>query len=161
MSSNLRRMKTAFLACALVMLAAAGAQAQRPYRLTDRQVDQLMRNVERHSETFRASLDSSLDQSRLDGTRREDNINQFISDFTRANDNLRERFNGRNSVAGDVESLLERASRIDDFMRRNRLTTRAQSDWNVLKGDLDQLAGAYGVNWNWNRASGQSNSYPN
>lgn len=162
MNSRWKQFKTAFLTLTLLSIATVSTQAQRPYRLTDRQVEQIMRNVERHSETFRASLDSSLDQSRIDGTRAEDNINQFVSDFTSASETLRDRFNNRRSVASDVEALLNRASQIDTFMRRNRLTTRAQSDWNILKGDLSQLATAYNVDWSWNNSSGSypNNSYP-
>ena len=128
------------------------AQAQRrAYRLTDRQVEQILRRVENRADTFRRSLDSSLDNSRIDGTRREDNINMFVADFETATNDLRSRFNSRRSVAADVELVLNRAARIDDFMRRNALNTRAQNDWSLLRNDLNELARAYGVTANWNQ----------
>ncbi|MEJ7709935.1 MAG: hypothetical protein WKF84_08760 [Pyrinomonadaceae bacterium] len=67
----------------------SAAQAQqRPTRLGDRQVEQIIRSVERRSDTFRASLDAALDRGRLDGTQTEDEINQFIKEFTNSTDAL-------------------------------------------------------------------------
>ncbi|MEJ7615419.1 MAG: hypothetical protein WKF30_00260 [Pyrinomonadaceae bacterium] len=142
---------TILLACCALTLGATAAQAQPPSRLDDRQVEQIMRGVERRSDTFRTSLDAALDRGRLDGTRTEDEINELVREFTGATDNLRERFDGRRSVAADVENVLGRAGRIDAFMRRNRLTVRTQNDWTALRVDLDRLANAYNVSWGWNR----------
>ncbi len=138
-------------------LGTAPAQAQRrAYRLTDRQVEQIIRRVENRADTFRRSLDAALDNSRIDGTRREDNINMFVADFETATNELRSRFNARRSVAADVELVLDRAARIDNFLRRNALNTRAQNDWSLLRTDLNALASAYGVSANWN----QTGSFP-
>src|SRR5204863_6925088 len=91
----------------------------------------------------------ALDRSRIDDTRTEDNINQFVSDFADATAQLRSRFDARRSVSSDVEGVLRQATYIDDFMRRHPLGYRAAGDWSALKGDLNQLASAYNVAWNW------------
>ncbi|HEX7173912.1 MAG TPA: YMGG-like glycine zipper-containing protein [Pyrinomonadaceae bacterium] len=134
------------------------AQAQRrTYRLGDRQVDSLITRIEQNTDRFRASVDAGLDRSRYDGTRAEDNVNNFIRDFEAATDQLRERFNGRRSVAADVENVLAKAAFINDFMARTRLTTRAQNDWALVRTDLSALASAYNVVWAWDR---QQSTYP-
>lgn len=163
MSSLRSVISAAWLACCalalgvtIVVAAGAPPQQQRPFRLSDQQVEQIMRAVERRSETFRTSLDAALDRGRLDGTQTEDEINRLVSEFTGATDNLRERFNNRRSVAGDVENVLNRAGGIDAFVRRNRLTVRAQNDWTALKTDLDRLANAYEVSWNWTTQGGST-----
>ena len=120
-----------------------------PYRISDRQVDALIARIENEADRFRASLNNSLDRSRYDGTRAEDNINQFVRDFENATDQLRSRFNSRTSVAADVENVLRQATYIDDFMRRNTLSYRAENDWTTLRNDLNQLATTYNVAWNW------------
>lgn len=145
----------ALLACCALALGMSTAVAQqRPFRLSDQQVEQIIRAVERGSETFRTSLDAALDRGRLDGTQREDEINRLVAEFTSATDNLRERFNNRRSVAADVENVLNRASGIDGFVRRNRLTQRAQNNWSALRTDLDRLAAAYEVSWRWDGQGG-------
>src|SRR5258707_1666027 len=40
-----------------------------PYRITDKEVEELIHRIERQSDTFRHSLDSALDRSRLNTTR--------------------------------------------------------------------------------------------
>ena len=124
-------------------------QAGVAYRISDRQVDALLSRIESGADRFRADLNTALDRTRYDGTRAEDNINQFVRDFENATDQLRSRFNARASVAADVENVLRQATYIDDFVRRQRLPLRAQNSWTTLRGDLNQLASAYSVAWNW------------
>ena len=126
-----------------------GNQTGSAYRIGDRQLDALIRRIENGTDRFRASMGNALNSSTYNGTRAEDNINQFVRDFENATDQLRSRFTSRNSAASDVESVLRQATYIDDFMTRNRLSVRAESDWTTLKGDLNQLASAYTVAWNW------------
>src|SRR5829696_1571111 len=128
---------------------AGPAQTGAAYRIGDRQLDAIIRRVENGADRFRTSMANSLDRSRYDGTRAEDNINQFIRDFETATDQLRSRFDARNSAASDVENVLRQATYIDDFMTRQTLSMRAENDWTTLKGDLNQLASAYSVAWNW------------
>ena len=120
-----------------------------PYRLTDKEVEQILHRIEDQSGKFRSSLDSALDRSRLDDTNREDNINAFIKEFDQQVKQLHDRFDDRKSVAADVQAVLDRAARIDNFMQRRRLTGEAQNDWSTLRTNLDQLAEAYNVSWRW------------
>ncbi len=127
----------------------APTQTGAAYRISDRQLDVIIRRVETNADRFRADLGTALNRSTYNGTRAEDNINQFIRDFEAATDQLRSRFDGRTSVAGDVENVLRQATYIDDFMNRQSLSMRAENSWTTLKGDLGQLASAYNVAWNW------------
>lgn len=109
------------------------------YDTNDGQMQQLLDSIERRTDRFRSSLDSELDNSRLNGSRREDNINQFVRDFEQATSRLRDRFNKRESVDDDVREVLNRASRIDNFLRRRRLGGGVESDWARLSQDLSTL----------------------
>src|SRR5215207_1013586 len=119
------------------------------YRVSDRQLDALIRRIENGTDRYRTSMGNALNRSTYNGTRAEDNINQFVRDFETATDQLRSRFTSRNSATADVESVLRQATYINDFMTRNSLSMRAENDWTTLKGDLNQLASAYSVAWNW------------
>src|SRR3970040_2538994 len=85
-----------------------GAQ-QQPYRLSDQQVKDLLSRIEKDTDTFRPNLDRALDRSRIDGNRKEDNINQFVKDFEQSTDRLRYRGNDRRSGAAEVEDGLSTA----------------------------------------------------
>jgi len=127
------------------------AQGQEtPYRISDKQVEQSLKRLKKDADRFRKDLDSALDRSRLDGTNREDDINAFVKDFDKATSNLYERFKDHKSVSGDVQAVLDRAARIEQFMRRQQFRNgKAQRDWSVVRADLDQLSQEYNVTWNW------------
>ena len=147
----IRRMQ--YMLMMALVLALAGlsqtAQAQRPYR-NDRAVRQILNRIDNRSIQFRTSLDAALDGSRIDGTRREDNINQFVQEFNDSVARLRARFNSRSETQADVQEVLDRATRIDNFMRRNRLNANAQNSWIAVRTDVSQLASAYNINLDWN-----------
>ncbi|HEX8143603.1 MAG TPA: hypothetical protein VF553_13465 [Pyrinomonadaceae bacterium] len=106
-----------------------------------------IRRVRDRSDDFRAHLDSSLDRSRIDDTRREDRINDIAREFERAAVRLDDRFdNGRdlNRSTNEARRLLEIGARLDQFMARSRWSGRAQSDWAQIRQDLRVIARAYG-----------------
>ena len=109
----------------------------------------MLHRIEEQSGRFRDSLDTALDRSSLNGTEREDDINAFIKDFDREVKRLHDRFDEHKSVAADVQSVLDRAARIDDFMHRRGLTEKSQREWSALRANLDELAEAYSVSWRW------------
>ena len=120
-----------------------------PYRPNDKEVEQIIHRIEKQSDQFRGSLDSALDKSRIDGTKREDDINAFVKAFYEETKRFHDHFDSRKSTATDVQSVLDRAARIDQFMRRHTLTDQAQNQWSTLKGNLDELARIYNVTWRW------------
>ncbi len=152
--NRIRRTISLVLVVAMVSLGAASATAQRPYRMNDRQVDNLLRRVETDADTFRSSFANALDRSRWNGTSTEDQLNTYIQNFESATDQMRSRFNSRNAVASDVENVLRQAAFINEFMMRNRLDTRASNDWTTLRADLDALARAYNVTFDWTQQTG-------
>jgi archaellum component FlaC len=128
---------------------ATGTAVGLPYRLTDKEIERILHRIENQSGKFRGSLDSALDRSRLNDTDREDDINSFIKEFDQEVKRLHDRFDDRKSVAADVQSVLDHAARIDNFMRRRGLGERAEREWSALRANLDQLAEAYSVSWRW------------
>ncbi len=121
------------------------AQSAPQYRYNDRNMERLVRRIETRSDKFSRSLEQALDQSRLNGTQREDDVNKLVTAFEASTDTLKDRFNARQSTDADVELVLGRASLLNDVMRRNSLTYRAQQDWRLLKADLNRLAAAYQI----------------
>ncbi|MDQ6652263.1 MAG: hypothetical protein M3Y84_05930, partial [Acidobacteriota bacterium] len=133
--------------------------ANRQNRLSDQELTQLIGRIENGGETFRSSLSDAFDRSGYDQTRRQDNINESLRYFKSATDQLRNNFDARRSLQGDVERVVGQATVIDQFMRNNQLTDRAQNDWSALRTDLNTLAIAYNISSNFdNSSSGQLGS---
>ena len=142
-----RRGFTATVAIGLLCVGFTAIAQQRSYRGTYQSVLQLIHRIEDRTDVFRNSLDAALDQSTLDGSSAEDNINLFVRDFDAAVSRLRERFDRRQSTAVDAQEVLDRAAAIDNFLRRRPADTRTQRAWSNLRLQLNQLARAYGVTW--------------
>ena len=131
------------------------AAQQRPNRVSDQQVTDLLSRMDTGIAAFRSSFDQAIDRNRINGSRAEDDINQTVNDFKQATDRLRDRVQNRRADVTDVEDVMRRASMIDAFMTSHALGAAVDHDWQSLRGDLDALARAYGVTWNW---SGSRNS---
>ena len=54
-------------------------------------VHQIIRNLETDTDSFKSSLDRALDHSPLDGTRSEDEINEYVKQFEHATDKLKDK----------------------------------------------------------------------
>ena len=125
------------------------AAQQRPDRISDRQVEDLLSRIDAGMGAFRTSFDQAIDRSSINGSRAEDDINQSVNDFKQATDRLRDRVRDCRAGAADLEDVMRRASVIDGFMMRNALGVAVGRDWQSLRGDLDELARGYGVSPNW------------
>ena len=123
----------------------------RPYRVSDSNVQTLLSRIQTRTDAYRREVTSSLNRSVMNNTRSQDSILGYINDFATATDKLRNNFDSRRSASADVEEVLNRAYYIDEFMRDYRLTTAADSQWRLVRGDLDTLSTYYNVSWNWNR----------
>ena len=141
------------ISCLGVATRAHAQVVGQPYRISDKEVERILHRMENQANKFRHSLDAALDRSRLNGTNREDDINAFIKNFDEQTKRLHDRFDDHKSVAADVEAVLNSAASIDQFMRRQQLSERAQNDWSTLRGNLDELAEAYNVTWRWERVA--------
>jgi hypothetical protein len=120
-----------------------------PSRLSDQQIGQLLTRMKKNADRFKHSLDRAVNRSRIDGSREDNNITQFVDDFSETADHLSDHFGRRQVVTIDIEDVLRRSVSIDGFMQRHQLAAQAESDWLAVRGDLDDLARAYNVTWNW------------
>jgi hypothetical protein len=126
------------------------AQTQRRVtRVRENQLRQVIHRLEDHTDQFRSTLDTSLDRSRLDGTRAEDNINTFMTDFQDAVRRLHERFDSRQETTADVQEVLNRSYRINNFLQRrqSQVDVRVTNDWTLVRADLVELARSYNLQY--------------
>jgi hypothetical protein len=73
----------------------------------------------------------------------------LVTDFAETTNHLRDHFDRRQVVTNDIEDVLRRGVSIDSFMQRHQLAGQAENDWLTVRRDLDELARAYNVTWNW------------
>ena len=180
--ANRRRFIPTVIAAALVALflpVAASAQwgnndrwgrnnGRNDNRYDNRTLRDAARRLDDRSGDFQRHLDSALDRSRIDDTRREDNINQIAAEFRHAASRFRNRVgDGRdlNRGADEAQRLMQIGSRIDRLVGRVRLDSRTQSDWSQIRQDLRVIGdfyrgaynnGGYGRDDDYNRGRGNN-----
>jgi hypothetical protein len=117
-------------------------------RLSKPHVENLIKQVEVESDALRRQIDRTLDKSALDGTRREDRINDQMEDLENALDRLRSEFDRTDTwweTRSHVEVAMREAREMHQLVRSNRALRPIQNNWNVLRRNLNTLARAYGV----------------
>jgi hypothetical protein len=125
----------------------ANAQIRRN-NLSRAQVDRLIRNVEQRVDRFVVQFDYALDNSRINNTRREDNLNQRARDLETATDELRREFDrndSRRENSQEVRKCLNIASDINVAMRNRRLNAATERNWAAVRTELNALARAYNL----------------
>ncbi|HEU5236031.1 MAG TPA: YMGG-like glycine zipper-containing protein [Pyrinomonadaceae bacterium] len=161
MSKSKRIISSLILLALAVIGVTTQAQPQlnnvRSSRLSDGELNQLIRRIEAGGDRFRSSLTDAFDRDLYNQTRSEGNMLVAVGDLKNATDQLRNQFDARQPTHEYVERVLARATPIDTYLRDNRLTTRAQNDWASLRSELNTLAGAYNLSTNWQAGPDQQN----
>jgi hypothetical protein len=140
------------LATAAALFAPALVQAQhhhwrnREERLA--RIDALVRDCENRSDTFKASLARALDHSRLDGSYREHRLNADARRLEQAMNVVREAWNRDRDVdraKRHVRDAIYAGRDIERAMPRFYLRSYIESDWHMLRAELNRLAEIFDV----------------
>src|ERR1043166_9264069 len=149
MNRSTRNMALLILFAFGIFCANAKAQ-QQPNRLRDRQVSVILQRLEQSSNSFHNSLNVTLMNGRIDETQQHE-INSFEPALSSAIDQFRNKFSRREAAAADVQNSLQKAYGVNVFMTRNQLNLRVQNDWTAERTNLNALANAYSLSWQWSQ----------
>ncbi len=138
--------------CALLILSVPSEAQRRRYLrqrgYTKGEVNSIIKRVEERSDRFVKLLDKSLDRSTLDGTNREDRLNEYASNLEAALDELRGEFNRKENYVEtrpEVRRCLDIATNINVAVRNRRFGGDTERQWALLRAELNTLAGVYGL----------------
>ncbi len=143
----------AFLILGSVIILSETANAQprrargRVYTKAD--VDRVIKRVEERTDDFVRDFNKALDRSRLDGTYREDTLNQRARDLESATDELRREFDRRDTYqenTAEVRRCLTIARDINVAMKNRNFGGDVESSWAKLRYELNTLAKIYRLN---------------
>jgi hypothetical protein len=121
------------------------------YNLSDVQMRQLVQRVNTRSTTFSRRLRMDLNRYNISSS---DDIRSHLLQFESEVVQLRNRVNSRQSTSSDVRELLEHAAYLNKFVQDRQLSYQTENNWSTLRQDIDRLANAYSVAWNWSTVPG-------
>jgi len=146
---SLKVLATAVVAALTATGAAAQYSQDRRYQPSRQEIEKLVKRIEKGANQFKKSVDKGLDNSRWNQTRTETEINTYVRAFEDATDRLKQNTRKGDLSESDAREVVRRADRIDRFMDRYNLGRRAESDWDTLRRDLDQLPVMHRFAWQW------------
>jgi uncharacterized membrane protein len=116
--------------------------------LTDIQLRQLIQRIDSRTTTFSRNFRNDLNRQNTND-RSHDQVRQQLSSFETAVVQIRNRVNTRQIASSDVNNLLQSAAFLNNYIQNRRLGYQTQNSWSPLRTDLDQLASAFNIAWNW------------
>ncbi len=112
------------------------------------QVEQVLRRIEEKTDRFVKVFDESLDDSRLNGSRAEENYTDLARNLENETDELRREFNRNDSYAENTpnaRSVINAATDVDRVMKRRNFGRSAENLWINLRADFNTLARIYRI----------------
>ena len=109
-------------------------------------IKNLLQHIEDMADKYKLTLDAALDNSPLNNTNAEDEINAVNADFRKATRHLEDVRNDE-SAPQAAKEVLVKAKRIDGFLQKHsaKLTPEVQSSWGAVRTDLERLARLYNL----------------
>lgn len=145
--------RTAVLAASLVPFAAvprpcAAQDANRDTIMSPTDVGTVVDRVEKQSRAFKEEFDRAVSHSMIDGTRIEENAKRRADDLHDAAAKLGDVFHDKKdknnpAVRQQVDRTIGAASELNRVMTAHRFTDKLHDDWDVLRAELNGLAGMY------------------
>jgi len=124
------------------------------YNLNDLQMRQLVDRLNVRSATFSRNLRNDLNRGTANDRYSLDEVRRQLNDFEVALVQLRNRVNSRQSTSSDARTVLERAAFLNNYIADRQLSYQTENNWSSLRTDLDQLASAFNIAWNWSTNPG-------
>jgi len=124
-----------------------------------------IRGLKSKARDFQRQLDRDLDQSRYNGTRREDEMNHLADHFRDAVNRLKDngRFNNdtsrySNNNDAELQSVFDAASQIERTVIRSGVGYQSENIWSGIRNNLQTLSRATGNRGNNNGGWGNGRS---
>ncbi len=148
MKNKLTKVFLSLMAMFIVLLAAdtGNAQMRRGRAVSKQQIENLLERIEERTDRFSNRLNKSLDRSRLDGGKTEDNIADRARDLENASDELRREFDfndTRGETRTNARKVLNTATLVNRIMIRRNFSRQAETSWVNLRAEINALARIY------------------
>ena len=119
-------------------------------RYDDRELRDSVQRLDRLAKDFQKDVDRALDHSRVNGSSREDRINDQVHRFRSAVGDLKSRIgNGRdlNRSSDQARRVLQEAQQLDRIVGSRNLDSRVSSEWYSIQRELSFIGDVYGYRY--------------
>jgi hypothetical protein len=131
------------LSLLLILSGAAIAATQTGERLSDRDVRQIIDDVDHARDRFEDQLDGSIKSAIVRGPTGEVSVSRYLDDLQENVGHLRDRFSPSYAASKEAETVLQQGTEIQRYMSTQPDRFKGQSEWDALAMQLGRLAAAY------------------
>ena len=141
----MRRITTLIISAACVVLVMAGSA------WSQESTKSLIKQLKEDTERFHNSVDDALDNSSIDGSKLEDEINSYVKSFKEQIDTLRDDWEAKREAKVSAEELMVRGRMIDKFLTKHtdRFKSAAHKEWKSVKLVIGRIAKANKLKAEW------------
>ena len=131
------------LSVALALICTMGLAAQT--RLSDKDVEQHMKNLKDDAKKFRSSFNSALSKSTIRKTSQEKDAKILAQNFEKQTNSMYETFKKSTKSEPYLQNCLDNARQIEKVITSTQLDTATNTQWSTVKIELNTLANAFHV----------------
>ncbi|HSE31309.1 MAG TPA: YMGG-like glycine zipper-containing protein [Pyrinomonadaceae bacterium] len=144
----------------LMFTAATPVSISAQYNTSESSVRGLVQSIQSRTDNLRRTLQNSRNRGNVSSSQLYE-LNRLIGEFSSATTQLDRRLGMRRATTSDVRLVLDRAALVDNYFANYQLAFGPEREWQALRSDLDRLALAYNMNWQWSSGSSNTGNYPN
>lgn len=132
-------------------------QDQIQTRLTDRQIQVILTRMRTNAESLLTAIEGTRPRGSIFGSRARQagSVAYLVDDLVQASVHLSDHVTRRETTRTDLDDLLARADAVDEALTQNPGSSAAQTAWRNIRRDVEALASAYAITWDW-----QNPQYP-
>jgi len=114
-------------------------------RVSDKDVEGLMKNLKEDSKKFKSSFDSAIGKSTVRKTSKEKDAKALVSRFAKQTEGMLSHFSDKKKGDTELQAVLRSSDQIDSFMSEVSLDSKTGADWQKVKAELNSLSEAFGL----------------
>jgi hypothetical protein len=138
-----RKWRFFFSALMAAAIGLPGIQAQS--RLSDKDLEALMRNLRDDAKSFRSPFESDLKKSTIRKTSREKEGRQLAERFEKDTESMLNQFKSTKKADRDLPAVRSTAQQLDAMVVQLSLGQQTTSRWNKIQTELRQISSAFGI----------------
>jgi hypothetical protein len=114
-------------------------------RMSDKDVEQLMKNMNQDSKKFQSLFDSAVSKSVIRKTSQEKDARKLVDSFQKGTKTLYDHFKQTKKSDPYLQNSLDSAAQVDKFLHTTQLDADTNAQWARVHKELHDLAAAFNM----------------
>jgi hypothetical protein len=114
-------------------------------RVSDRDVEAMMRNLHDDTKSFLSGFENELKKSTIRRTSQEKDARKLAQDFEKQTGQMLEEFKKTRKGDVAVENTMNSAEELDRIVRQVQVSPKVTAQWEKVQSELAQVSHAFGI----------------